>query len=110
LRLVIDGIPGLVHTTTAEGELEFVNQQFLDYFGKTLDELKGWATNDVIHPDDLSLANWYGVKVQRNVTLSPKQNNNSPTTRVGNQIGLLVVLRKANGLHNQSQERTGGKT
>ena len=53
LRLVVDSIPGLVHTTTAEGELEFVNRQVLDYFGRTLDELKGWATNDFIHPDDL---------------------------------------------------------
>jgi formate hydrogenlyase transcriptional activator len=53
LRLIVDSIPGLVHTTTAEGKLEFVNRQLLDYFGKTLDELKGWATNDVIHPDDL---------------------------------------------------------
>src|SRR6202795_3643255 len=53
LRLVVDSIPGLVHTTTAEGELEFVNRQILDYFGRTLDELRGWATNDFIHPDDL---------------------------------------------------------
>src|SRR6266481_649968 len=53
LRLVVDSIPGLVHTTTAEGELEFVNRQVLDYFGRTLDELKGWATKDFIHPDDL---------------------------------------------------------
>ena len=53
LRLIVDSIPGLVHSTTTEGKLEFVNRQLLDYFGKTLDELKGWATNDVIHPDDL---------------------------------------------------------
>src|SRR5882724_2909085 len=53
LRLVVDSIPGLVHTTTSEGELEFVNRQILDYFGRTLDELKGWASNDFIHPDDL---------------------------------------------------------
>src|SRR5947209_3564428 len=31
LRLVVDSIPGLVCTTTAEGELEFVNGQVLDY-------------------------------------------------------------------------------
>src|SRR5712664_2197798 len=54
LGRIVDSIPGLVHTTTMEGKLEFVNQQLLDYFGKTLDELKGWATNDVIHPDDRS--------------------------------------------------------
>jgi formate hydrogenlyase transcriptional activator len=52
-RLIVDSIPGLVHTTTAKGEAEFFNRQILDYFGKTLDELKNWATNDVIHPDDL---------------------------------------------------------
>src|ERR1700730_11185703 len=52
-RRIVDSVPGLVHTTTAKGQLEFVNQQLLDYFGKTLDELKGWATSDVIHSDDL---------------------------------------------------------
>ena len=41
---------------TAAGELEFVNQQNLDYFGKTLEELRSWASNDVFHPDDLARA------------------------------------------------------
>jgi formate hydrogenlyase transcriptional activator len=59
-RLIVDGIPGLVVTMTAEGELEFVSQQCLDYFGMTLDELKTWTTSDIVHPDDLSrvLATW----------------------------------------------------
>jgi formate hydrogenlyase transcriptional activator len=59
-RLLVDSVPGLVSTATAEGELEFVNQQFLDYFGKTLEELKGWRTSDFVHPDDLPrvLAAW----------------------------------------------------
>ena len=55
-RSIIDSIPGLVHTLTAAGELEFVNQQNLDYFGKTLEELRGWASSDVFHPDDLARA------------------------------------------------------
>jgi len=55
-RLIIDSIPGLVHTLTAAGELEFVNQQNLAYFGKTLEELRGWASSDVFHPDDLARA------------------------------------------------------
>jgi formate hydrogenlyase transcriptional activator len=60
LRLIVDSIPGLVVTMTAEGEIEFVSQQCLDYFGMTLDELKGWTTSDVVHPDDLSrvLGTW----------------------------------------------------
>src|SRR6202167_570516 len=59
-RLIVDSIPGLVVTMTAQGELEFVSQQCLDYFGMTLDELKGWATSDIVHSDDLSrvLATW----------------------------------------------------
>jgi len=59
-RLIVDNIPGLVLTMRAEGELEFVSQQGLDYSGKTLDELKGWTTSDIVHPDDLSrvLATW----------------------------------------------------
>jgi formate hydrogenlyase transcriptional activator len=59
-RLIVDSIPGLVDTMTAEGELEFVSQQCLDFFGMPLDELKGWTTSDIVHPDDLSrvLATW----------------------------------------------------
>ena len=51
-RLVVDGIDAQVATTTADGEVEFVNQQILDYFGKSQEELKGWRTNDALHPDD----------------------------------------------------------
>src|SRR5229473_7353782 len=59
-RLIVDTIPGLVLTMRAQGELEFVSQQGLDYSGKTLEELKGWTTSDIVHPDDLSrvLATW----------------------------------------------------
>jgi formate hydrogenlyase transcriptional activator len=59
-RLIVDSIPGLVLTMTAEGELEFVSQQGLDYYGKTLDEVKSWTTSDIVHPDDLSrvVATW----------------------------------------------------
>src|SRR5882762_11905775 len=60
LRLIVDSIPGLVLTMRAQGELEFVSQQGLDYSGKTLEELKGWTNSDIVHPDDLSrvLATW----------------------------------------------------
>ena len=59
-RRIIDSIPGLVDTMTAEGNLEFVSQQCLDYFGMTIEELKGWTTSDIVHPEDLSrvLATW----------------------------------------------------
>ncbi len=53
LRLIIDSIPGFVATLSAAGEIELVNRQTLDYFGKTLEELKNWAANDACHPDDV---------------------------------------------------------
>jgi PAS domain S-box-containing protein len=56
VRLIVDGIPGLVAITTPEGKVEFVNNQALEYFGKTLEELKGWATSDAVHSDDLPQA------------------------------------------------------
>jgi formate hydrogenlyase transcriptional activator len=52
-RLIVDNIPGFITTRTAEGKVEFVNQQTLEYFGKTPEELESWATNDAVHPDDL---------------------------------------------------------
>ena len=45
---------------SASGEVLLLNRQNLDYFGKTTEELKDWATSDVVHPDDLPgvIAEW----------------------------------------------------
>ncbi len=53
LRLILDGIAGLVAIMNATGEVEVVNRQASEYFGKTPEEMKGWATSDAVHPDDL---------------------------------------------------------
>jgi formate hydrogenlyase transcriptional activator len=52
-REIVDNIPGLVATMGAMGEVEFLNRQTLEYFGKTNAELKNWALTDAVHPDDL---------------------------------------------------------
>ncbi|MBV9888789.1 MAG: PAS domain S-box protein [Acidobacteria bacterium] len=52
-RQIVDNIPGLVATTGAMGEVEFLNRQTLEYFGKTTEELKNWALIDAVHTDDL---------------------------------------------------------
>src|SRR6267142_1734931 len=54
LRLAIDGIAGLVAVLTPNGELEAANRQLFAYFGRSLEELKNWGTNDTVHPEDLS--------------------------------------------------------
>ena len=51
--LIVDSIPGLVAGFTAGGELEFVNRPILDYFGKTLAELRHWGAGGTTHPEDL---------------------------------------------------------
>jgi len=53
-RVIVDSIPGHVVTLTAHGDIEFVNQQWLDYLGTTLDELQSWTNCGFVHPDDLS--------------------------------------------------------
>jgi PAS domain-containing protein len=52
-RLILDGIAGLVAIMSATGEIEVVNRQVLEYFGKTTEQLKGWSTGNEVHPDDL---------------------------------------------------------
>ena len=52
VRPIVDGMPGLISTATAAGATEFVNQQLLEYFGKTLEALNSWAVSDAVHPED----------------------------------------------------------
>jgi PAS domain-containing protein len=40
LRLIFDTLPGFVCTLSAAGEIELVNRQVLEYFGKAAEELK----------------------------------------------------------------------
>jgi hypothetical protein len=67
-RLAVESIPGLVTIMNAKGEIEVVNGQVLNYFGKTLEEVKSWGTTDAVHPDDLPrvLAEWkYAVETEQ---------------------------------------------
>src|SRR5579864_8921555 len=53
LRLIVDHIPGQIAVMTSGGEVELVNRQILEYFGKTTEELQNWATSNSFHPDDI---------------------------------------------------------
>jgi PAS domain S-box-containing protein len=55
-RQIIDSIPGVIVILTIEGQVELVNREGLEYFGKTLEELKSWSVQDVVHPDDVPAA------------------------------------------------------
>ncbi len=51
-RLLVDAIPQIMWTLTPEGELNYLNQRWFEYTGRTdVKELgKGWL--EVVHPDD----------------------------------------------------------
>jgi PAS domain S-box-containing protein len=53
LRSAIDGIAGLVAIFAPNGELDALNRQVIEYFGRSLEEMKNWGTSDAIHPEDL---------------------------------------------------------
>jgi hypothetical protein len=49
-RMIVDSIPGMVHTMTPAGEIELVSQRIVDFFGRTPEELKDWTP--LVHPED----------------------------------------------------------
>src|SRR3954453_1688470 len=51
LLLAIDGIAGLVAVLAPNGELKAANRQLFEYFGRSLEELQNWGTNDTVHPE-----------------------------------------------------------
>ena len=63
LRLLVDSIPAPVAVMTPSGEVETVNKSNLEYFGKTLEDLKKWGSSDAVHPDDLpqAIEIWMGA-------------------------------------------------
>ena len=53
LRLLIDSAPALIHTSLPDGYLDFFNETWLKYVGRSLEDLLGWRWTEYIHPDDL---------------------------------------------------------
>jgi PAS domain S-box-containing protein len=52
-RLIVDTIPGLVAIMTPGGEVDFVNNQLVEYCGQPLEEMRQWGTNGTVHSADL---------------------------------------------------------
>jgi len=59
-EFIVEGLPAMVTLMTPDGELETGNQYMLDYFGRTLDELKARPVGFSFHPEDRSevMARW----------------------------------------------------
>ena len=63
LREVVETIPVMAWSATADGAAEFFNRRWLDYAGLSADQVEGWGWISAVHPEDLSrLANyWHGL-------------------------------------------------
>jgi PAS domain S-box-containing protein len=54
LRLVIDTIPAHAWSTRPDGSVDFINRRFLEFTGRSMEDMLGWGWGSVIHPDDLT--------------------------------------------------------
>jgi PAS domain S-box-containing protein len=52
LHLLTETIPILVWSARADGVSDYYNAAFLQYLGKTLEEMQGWVWVDTLHPAD----------------------------------------------------------
>jgi PAS domain S-box-containing protein len=60
LRLVIDTIPAHAWSARPDGAVDFINQRFLEFTGRSMEEMLGWGWGSLVHPDDLTryVAEW----------------------------------------------------
>jgi PAS domain S-box-containing protein len=61
-RYLSNAIPQLVWICNLEGEYEYVNQQWCEFTGQTMEQALGLGWRQVIHPDDLPSAIHSGMK------------------------------------------------
>jgi PAS domain S-box-containing protein len=52
-RVIVDTIPGLVAILTADGDVDVVNHELVEYCGQPLEAMKQWGTNGTVHFEDL---------------------------------------------------------
>ncbi len=53
-RFLAEAAPDQIWTALPDGQLDYVNQRVLDYFGRSFEDMVGSGWTDVVHPDDLA--------------------------------------------------------
>jgi PAS domain S-box-containing protein len=54
LRRAVDTTPAFIHTGRPDGYLDYFNRGWLDFFGKSLEEVCGWKWTECVHPEDVA--------------------------------------------------------
>src|SRR6266478_2835081 len=58
LRLIIDTIPTIVWRKLPDGSADFLNRNFLEYTGLSLEDGMGWGWMNAFHPEDRLTEKW----------------------------------------------------
>src|SRR5467141_2809906 len=63
LRLVIDTIPAYARSARPDGSLDFINQRFLEFTGRSMADILGLGWGSLVHPDDLTryVGEWHAA-------------------------------------------------
>src|SRR5215471_10591920 len=54
LRLAVDTTPAFIHPGRPDGYLDYFNRGWLDFLGKSLEDVCGWRWTESIHPEDVA--------------------------------------------------------
>ncbi|MCO5100711.1 MAG: PAS domain-containing sensor histidine kinase [Burkholderiaceae bacterium] len=66
-RVMADSLPLIIWVHDADGNLQFVNRTYCEFFGVTLDQAHAGGWQSLIHPDDAAYAAQFADAVQRQV-------------------------------------------
>ena len=58
LRLIVDTIPTIVWSKLPDGSADFLNREFREYTGLSLEHGLGWGWMNAFHPDDRLMDEW----------------------------------------------------
>jgi PAS domain S-box-containing protein len=58
LRLIVDTIPAIVWSKLPDGSADFLNRNFREYTGLSLQDGMGWGWMNAFHPDDRLMEEW----------------------------------------------------
>ncbi|MDQ3205482.1 MAG: PAS domain S-box protein, partial [Pseudomonadota bacterium] len=60
LRFVMDSMPQKIFTARPDGAVLYFNPPWLEFAGRTMDQMRGWGWSDLVHPDDVqeNLRTW----------------------------------------------------
>ena len=54
LRRAVDTTPAFIHTARPDGYIDYFNRGWLDFFGKSLEDVCGWRWTESVHPEDVA--------------------------------------------------------